>query len=60
MPVLLIFAGALFYDPHILHMSDTLGGRIGWTMHVIGEIDFASLMGYGCFLVFYKYYYSAK
>ena len=26
MPVLLLFAGFMFYDPHILHMSDTLGG----------------------------------
>ena len=47
MPVILILCGFIFYDPKIVEMVDTLGGRIGWTMYVIMNMDILGILGVG-------------
>ncbi len=43
MPVILVLAGILFYDPYITSMVDTLGGRIGYTVYRLISLEMSSI-----------------
>lgn len=46
-PIILLLCAFIFYDKHIVQMSDTLGGRIGWTLHIISSMDLMGILGFG-------------